>query len=127
MNVIQCNNNILWKFISMGFDLSYFDNVNLDNKELNKENISIIKKILSYGIYSIILFLFFNFYNTSIFGMTLNPLYYNVIFMAIIIINIFININKLANKDSLFLFNIGYFFIFFILYVIFKFLIYFYS
>ena len=127
MNVIQGNNNILWKFISMGLDLTNFDNVNLDNKELNKENISIIKKIFSYSIYSIILFLFLNFYNSSIFGMILNPLYYNLIFMAIIIINIFININKLANKDSLFLFNIGYFFIFFILYLIFKFLIYFYS
>ena len=40
-NIIQGNNNVLWKIISMGLDLSYFNNIKLDNKELNQENISI--------------------------------------------------------------------------------------
>jgi hypothetical protein len=127
-NVIQGNSNILWKIISMGLNLSYFDNINLDNINLdNKENISITKKIISYGIYFILFSTFFGFYNSSIFGMILNPLYYNIIFMVIIIINIFINISKLRNKDPLFLFNFGYFIIFFILSLIIKFIIYYYS
>jgi hypothetical protein len=126
MNVIQGNNNILWKFISMGLDLSHFDNINIDNNELNKENISFIKKIFSYGIYFILFFGFLGFYNSSIFGMTLNPLYYNLIFMTIIIINIFINISKLTNKESLSLFNFGYFIILFLLFLIVKIAIYYY-
>jgi hypothetical protein len=123
-NVIQGNNNILWKIISMGLDLSYFDNINLDNKELNKENISFTKKILLYFIYFILFSSFFGFYNSSIFGMILNPLYHNIIFMVIVIINIYINIKKLANKESLFSFNIVYFIIIFILILIIKLIIY---
>jgi hypothetical protein len=126
-NVIKGNNNTLWKIISMGLDLSYFDNIKLDNKELNQENISITKKIFFYFIYFILFSTFFGFYNSSIFGMILNPLYYNIIFMVIVIINIFINIKKLASKDSLFSFNIAYFIILFILFLIIKLIIYFNS
>jgi hypothetical protein len=127
-NVIQGNNNTLWKIISMGLDLSYFDNIKLDNKELNQENISITKKIFFYFIYFILFSTFFGFYNSSIFGMILNPLYHNIIFMIIVIINIFINIKKLANKESsLFSFNVGYFIILFILILIIKIIIYYIS
>jgi hypothetical protein len=125
-NVIRGNNNILWKIISMGLNLSYFDNINLDNKELNKENISITKKILSYCIYFILFSTFFGFYNSSIFGMILNPLYCNIIFMVIMIINIFINIKKLSNKDPLFSFNIIYFIILFVLFLIIKIIMYYF-
>ena len=111
----------------MGLDLSYFDNVNIDNNELNKENISIIIKILKYFIYFLVFFGFLGFYNSSIFGMVLNPLYFNFIFMSIIMINIFINIKMLANKNPLFLFNISYFVILFILFIIIQFIIYYFS
>ena len=123
-NVIQGNNNILWKFISMGLDLSYFDNIKLDNKELNKENVSFAIKIFLYFIYFILFSTFFGFYNSSIFGMILNPLYLNIIFMFVIICSIILNTIRLANKEPLFLFNIAYFSILFVLFLTIKLIIY---
>jgi hypothetical protein len=112
-NIIQGNNNTLWKIISMGLNLSYFDNVNIknikeDNTNINYSfsfsglvsifNISILFKILNYILY----FYLLSFYNSSVFGMVLNPLFYNIITMIIIIILIFINIKRIKEGNTLF-------------------------
>ena len=118
-NIIQDNNNTLWKIISMGLNLSYFDNVNIknikeDNTNINYSysfsglvsilsffNINILYKILNFILY----FYLLSFYNSSVFGMVLNPLFYNIITMIFIIILIFINIKRIKEGNTLFPFN----------------------
>jgi hypothetical protein len=117
--IIEGNNNTLWKIISMGLNLSYFDNVNIKNiKEDNTNiyysfsfsglvsilshfNINILYKTINYILY----FYLLSFYNSSVFGLVFNPLYYNIISMIIIIILIFINIKRIKEGNTLFPFD----------------------
>ena len=122
-NIIN-NNGFLWKFISMGLDLSYFDDINEnfnDNNENNNENnkpLSSISNTLYYLIGFIILMPLLTYCNSAIFGLSLSPLYNNLIIFALVGINILINILKIKEQQPLLSFNVGY-----ILSVIFIFII----
>ena len=122
--IIENNNNTLWKIISMGLNLSYFDNINLQNiKEKNKEfnqdsfygafigtsflSIFSLKSIILFYMFMYILYYnLLSYYNSTIYGMFSYPLYKNIVLMIFIIILIFININRIKNGKSLFPFNI---------------------
>jgi len=123
--IIENNNNTLWKIISMGLNLSYFDNINLQNiKEKNKEfnetsfygtfigtsflSIFSLKSIILFYMFMYILYYnLLSYYNSTIYGMlSYYPLYKNIVLMIFIIILIFININRIKNGESLFPFNI---------------------
>lgn len=123
-NIIEGNNNTLWKIISMGLNLSYFDNINVQNiKEKNDKfnedsfyGAFIGSSFLSiFSLKSFILFYMFmyilyynllSYYNSIVYGMVLYPLYKNIVMMIFIIILIFININRIKNGKELFPFNI---------------------
>ena len=126
--IIENNDGILWKIISMGLNLSYFDNITVKNiKEKNDEGFNedslygsfigtSISSILSlFSLKSFILFYMFmyilyyyllSYYNSTIYGMVSYPLYKNIVLMIVIIILIFININRIKNGQTLFPFNI---------------------
>ena len=126
--IIENNDGILWKIISMGLNLSYFDNITVKNiKEKNDEGFNedslygsfigtSISSILSlFSLKSFILFYMFmyilyyyllSYYNSTIYGMVSYPLYKNIVLMIVIIILIFININRIKNGETLFPFNI---------------------
>lgn len=125
--IIENNDGILWKIISMGLNLSYFDNINVKNiKEKNEEfnqdslygsfiGTSFSSLLSLFSLKSFILFYMFmyvlyyyllSYYNSTIFGMVSYPLYKNIVLMIVIIILIFINIYRIKNGLSLFPFNI---------------------
>ena len=100
--------SILWKYFSMGLDRSYFEEVYKDI-ENNKEN-SIFKNpvlILSKGwnllltiLTFILLAMIFYFYNSTNFGLTSSPSWYNMLYQIIFIINITWNLLK-YNDDKI--------------------------
>jgi hypothetical protein len=118
------NKSTFWKVISMGMDLSYFDNI----ENIPNENTFNITKYLSIFYYILLFFIFLpltSFYNSSIFGMTSNPIYYNFIIMLIVIINICINIYKIKNNvPNLLSFNIVYIILIVIIFIVYQIVMY---
>ena len=125
--IIENNDSILWKIISMGLNLSYFDNINVKNikeknEEFNEDSLygsfigTGVSSLLSlFSLKSFILFYMFmyvlyyyllSYYNSTIYGMVSYPLYKNIVLMIVIIILIFINIYRIKNGQTLFPFNI---------------------
>lgn len=125
--IIENNDSILWKIISMGLNLSYFDNINVKNiKEKNEEFnegsfygsfigtgvssilslFSLKSFILFYMFMYILYYYLLSYYNSIIYGMVSYPLYKNIVLMIVIIILIFINIYRIKNGQTLFPFNI---------------------
>ena len=100
--------SILWKYFSMGLDRSYFEEIYKD-VENNKEN-SIFKNpvlILSKGwnllltiLTFILLAMIFYFYNSTSFGLTSSPSWYNMLYQILFIINITWNLSK-YNDDKI--------------------------
>ena len=97
--------SVLWKYFSMGLDRSYFEEIYKDI-ENNTEN-SIFKNsslILSKGwnllvtiLTFIILMMVFYFYNSTNFGLSSSPSWYNMLYQIIFIILITCNISKYNN------------------------------
>ncbi len=94
--------SILWKYFSMGLDRSYFEEVYKTVKN-NNEN-SIFKnpalifskgwKLLLTILLFILLVMIFYFYNSTVFGLTSSPSWYNILYQILFIINIGWNIYK---------------------------------
>jgi hypothetical protein len=94
--------SLLWKYFSMGLDRSYFEEI-YKNVENNTEN-SIFKNptlLLSKGwnllltiLIFILLLMIFYFYNSTNFGLTSSPSWYNMIYQIIFIIIITWNLVK---------------------------------
>ena len=56
--------------------------------------------------------------NSAIFGLSLSPLYNNLIIFGLVGINILINILRLKEKQPLLSFNIGYIFLMIIIFIV---------
>jgi hypothetical protein len=100
--------SLLWKYFSMGLDRSYFEEI-YKNVKNNTEN-SIFKNpllLLSKGwnllltiLIFILLVMIFYFYNSTNFGLTSSPSWYNMIYQIIFIIIITWNLVK-YNDDKI--------------------------
>jgi hypothetical protein len=110
--------SILWKYFTMGLDKSYFEKIyeNMQNNNLisNSSKISnFFSKLFPFILFLIIL----NLFNSSVFGLSLSPSWYNILYQVLFIFNILGNIYTYNSNGSLITFNI-YFFIIFIFAVI---------
>ena len=122
-NVVN-KDNFIWRLISMGLDLSYFENIRC-NKSEYKEQIrtenkmpfmekTFCQKMVTIGWYFLyfllylMILMFLTFANGAIYGMALSPQWYNFLFIIAVLINMYMNIT-LINKGKKLLFpNIGY-------------------
>lgn len=129
-NIIS-NKGFLWKFISMGLDLSYFEDINIskssnsdsnsDSEINNKNNENLGFKwsyLIYYGIGLLFLMPTLGYCNSAIFGLVLSPLYNNFIVMTVIGIGILINILRVKDNQPLLSFNIGYIILMIIIFII---------
>jgi hypothetical protein len=115
----------LWKYATMGLDNSYFEH---KIKQMNN-NIgnSIFKKkinILYFILLLIILLPLFYFYNTTTFGLTITPSWYNGLYQVIFILNIIGNIYCYFYKKSIALYNIIFLIVFIVIFLIVYLIIY---
>ena len=112
------NPSIIWKYFSMGLDNSYFEDIYKDVKNNNQN--TIITKGLNF-MYSVFLFILLSpiiyFYNSTLFGFTINPSWYTFLYQVVFIINILGNITCYYSKKSNIIYNI-YFLIGFIIVII---------
>ena len=100
-------NSAIWKYITMGLDNSYFEETFKTLKN-NNENSLLTKglNILYFIILFIILLPLFYFYNSTTFGLTMSPSWYNPIYQVIFILNIIGNMYCYYKKKSIGLFNL---------------------
>jgi len=119
--------NVFWKYTTMGFDYKYMHEAiknfgnnknNNDSSILTKEFYYVLKMIGKILVYILIAFPFLNWYNNSFFGLTLTPIYYNLLSQGLFIINIIGNIYIIKkyyeNKENS-INPLGYNFIYFLL------------
>ena len=118
----------------MGFDYKYMhDEIENFGNNKNNNNSSILKKEFNYVlttigkilVYILIAFPFLNWYNNAFFGLTLSPIYYNLLSQVIFIINIIGNIyiikkfyENRENSISPIGYNVMYFLLLFIIIII---------
>lgn len=119
------SDNIIWKFITMGFDYKYLKDEY--NKLGDIQNNSILMKtgkfVMKILLYIFVAFPFLNWYNNAFFGLSLSPSYYNLITQGIFFLNIIGNIyfwqkyseNKVNSINPIGYNVIFFLFIFFIL------------
>ena len=115
--------SIIWKYFTMGLDKSYFEKI-YENMENNIET-STGSKIMNFFnkfFPFIFLLMILNLFNSTAFGLSLSPSWYNILYQVLFIANIIGNIKTYRSNGSLITFNI-YFFIIFILIIIFTTLI----
>lgn len=109
-NIPNYDSSVIWKYICMGLDKE-----NKENKEMS-ENPHII------NFTSVMLFILFipilHLYNSTVFGFTISPLWYNILYQIAFIINILGNIWIYNNNSSYLYFNIIFVAILIIMYVI---------
>ena len=111
--------SIIWKYFTMGLDKSYFEKIyeNMDNNidtSLGSKIMNFLNKLFPF----IFLLIILNLFNSSVFGLSLSPSWYNILYQVLFIANIIGNINTYKSNGSLITFNI-YFYIAFILIIIF--------
>lgn len=107
----------IWKYFTTGLDTSYFEDMykNFSVKEsLLDEGLNMVYSILIFIIITPIIYL----YNSTVFGLTSSPAWYNILYQIVFIINILGNLNVYLSGGSNLLFNIK-FIIGFILIIIF--------
>ena len=111
--------SILWKYFMTGLDTEYFDDKYKEIKN-NNDN-TIITKGLNI-LYSVLIFIviapLLYFYNTTTFGLTINPSWYNLIYQALFLVNIVGNIICFYKKSSYLIFNITFLVILIVLIII---------
>ena len=99
------------KYLGMGLDNQYFESefdvLEKNNTVFNKSSRLLIKFIL----YVLIALPFLQFYNNVFFGMSFNPLYYNLIYQVIFIVHILFCFMKEPFGLHIMVFNIFYFII----------------
>jgi len=102
------SNFFLWKYFTMGYDKFYLEESYKKYKE-NKDQNNIVKTGLNM-VYTILLFIFIlpiiYMYNSITFGFTSSPLWYNLLYQFLFIINIIGNIICYHTKKSHLIFNI---------------------
>jgi hypothetical protein len=99
--------SMLWKYFSMGLDRSYFEEIykgvvnNKENSIFNNPYLIFSKtwKLLLTILLFILLLMIFYFYNSTTFGLTSSPSYYNIFYMILFIVNIGWNIVKYNNTN----------------------------
>ena len=106
----------IMKYLSMGVDTEYF----IQAFENNVNNNNIIKKskntILKVILYLLILTPFLQFFNNVFYGQTFSPLYMNIFWQAVFIINLIGN--YMIDSKNTMVWNIIYWFIVFIISII---------
>lgn len=112
-------NSAIWKYITMGLDNSYFEETFKTLKN-NNENSLLTKglNILYFIILFIILLPLFYFYNSTTFGLTMSPSWYNPIYQVIFILNIIGNMYCYYNKKSIGLFNLVFLISFIVIFML---------
>jgi hypothetical protein len=109
------NDSFLFNYFTMGFDKDLKINVKeTSNNSMVSKGFHYIYMILILIITIPILYM----YNNIIFGMTLNPSWYNILYQVLFIINIFGNILCYQMNISLVLFNIVFIILFIIINVL---------
>ena len=119
------NGSFLWKYFSMGIDTSYFEEAYKELKNNNQN--SIISKGLNL-LYSVLLFVvifpLLYFYNSTNFGFTNSPSWYNLLYQLVFIGGIIGNIITYYKKQSHLIFNIAYFVSFILIVIIISLIMY---
>ena len=105
----MASNSSWMKYLGMGLDNQYFeesfDGLEKNNTTVNKSIRTLTKIIL----YLFIALPFLQFYNNVFYGMTFNPLYYNIIYQFIFIVHILFCFIKEPFGLHIMIFNILYF------------------
>ena len=100
--------SIIWKYLGMGTDKSYFENaynkLNKNEPTLLSEGYHFIYTLLAF----FIMFPIIYFYNITVFGLTLDPSWYNILYQIVFILNIFGNMQTYFSEGSLVAFNIKF-------------------
>ena len=126
-------NSMLWKYFSMGLDTSYFEDVynniqnNKEEKNIVKKTINVVYTIISYILIFILLCPIFFMYNSINYGLTLSPLWYNILYQIVFIANIIGNYYTYINKKSILRFNVIFLIVFIIVFVLFYLILYLFS
>ena len=111
--------SFLWKYFMTGLDTEYFRDTYKEIKN-NNDN-TIITKGLNI-LYSVLIFIIIApllyFYNTTTFGLTINPSWYNLVYQGLFLINIVGNIICFYKNQSYLIFNITFLVILIILIII---------
>ena len=128
LNSLNGNFHILWKYFMTGLDFSYFEELYKNIDTYNKNNF--LTKTTHFS-YSFILFIFllplFFFYNSTVFGFSSSPSWYNLLYQFVFILNIFGNLYTYVNNDSNLLFNIKFWIAFIIIIIITSIIVYFFK
>jgi hypothetical protein len=114
----------IWKYITMGLDSSYFEDVykKVSAKEsLLEEGLNVFYTILIFIVLAPIIY----FYNSTVFGLTSSPAWYNILYQAVFIINILGNLNCYLTGGSNLLFNIKFIIAYILIVIFMSFIIYF--
>jgi hypothetical protein len=122
-NVVN-KDNFIWRLVSMGLDLNYFEKIRC-NKTEYKEQIrsenkmsfmekTFCQKLVTIGWYFLyfllylMILMFLTFANGAIYGMALSPQWYNFLFIIAVLINMYMNIVLIRKEKKLLFPNIGY-------------------
>jgi hypothetical protein len=109
MKVIKnfSTNSTIWKYMSMGIDNSYLNNI-YNLYQINNQNTLLTKGLNIF--YSLLIFIIMApilyFYNSFIYGLINNPSWYSFIYQIITIIYIFGSIGTLISQSSLIGYNL---------------------
>ena len=122
------SDSMIWKYISMGLDSAYFQDT-YKLIENNNENSFITTGIKQ--IYSILLFIlmmpFIYFYNSTTFGFTSSPSWYNLLYQFVFIANLIGNILCKPNNYSYLKYNLIFLSVIIIIAIIYFIILYFIS
>ena len=109
MKVIKnfSTNSVIWKYMTMGIDNSYLNNIynlyeTINQNTILTKGLNIFYSLLIFIIIAPILYA----YNSSIFGLISNPSWYSFIYQAITIFYIYGSIGTLIANKSLMTYNI---------------------
>ena len=113
----------IWKYFTMGFDKLDLEESykKYQNNHINNNKNSIVKKGLNF-FYTILIFIFIlpllYMYNSITFGFTLSPLWYNLLYQCLFIINIIGNIICHFMHKSHLTFNIIFIIVFIVIMIL---------
>jgi len=116
----------IWKYFTIGLDSSYFEDMynNVNEKEsLIEEGLGVIYSILIF----IVLLPIIYFYNSTVFGLTSSPSWYNILYQIVFIINILGNFNCYITGGSNLLFNIKFIIAYILIVIFMSVIIYFFT
>jgi hypothetical protein len=116
----------IWKYFTMGLDSSYFE----DQYKFINQKESLLNQGLNV-LYSILIFIvlcpIFYFFNKTVFGLTSSPLWYNLLYQGVFIINILGNYYYYLTGGSNLLFNIKFIIAYILIVLFLSIIIYFFT